>query len=137
MLSNIELYTFAGVLPLSIEILQARWRAIGHILRLPESVPAFQAMKHFFFPPVELDGKRITEKRQFNPSKTTIHSIFKKDIELLSPERRLTLLGITELKHCQDIIKMRAVATWRRRNDTEKKRERSMGNSNKSTSNSS
>jgi len=47
-IGNSALYTRCNAHPLRQDIMQTRWRLFGHILRLPESTPAQQAMTMFF-----------------------------------------------------------------------------------------
>ena len=38
--SNEDLYKEAGVVPASLQVLDARWRLLGHILRTNKNTPA-------------------------------------------------------------------------------------------------
>ncbi len=42
--ANKDLYAMCGCLPASIQVINARWRLFGHVLRMNEEVPARQAM---------------------------------------------------------------------------------------------
>lgn len=46
--SNEDLYKEAGVVPASLQVLDARWRLFGHILRMNENTPARKAMVYYF-----------------------------------------------------------------------------------------
>ena len=47
-ISNEDLYKEAGVVPASIQVLEARWRLFGHVLRMNENTPARKAMIYYF-----------------------------------------------------------------------------------------
>ena len=45
---NEDLYARTKSVPLSHELFQARWRMLGHVLRMNNKVPAKQAMNYYF-----------------------------------------------------------------------------------------
>ena len=45
---NKQLYEKSREKPLSAEMKEARWRKLGHILRLPTSTPSQQSMNYYF-----------------------------------------------------------------------------------------
>ncbi len=47
-ITNANLYERCGCHRLGLDIVNARWRLFGHILRLPDDVPAYLAMTHYF-----------------------------------------------------------------------------------------
>jgi hypothetical protein len=47
-LRNEDLYARCGIMPASLQSVNARWRLFGHVLRMNENVPARQAMAFFF-----------------------------------------------------------------------------------------
>ena len=87
------------------------------MLRLGETVPAFQALKHFFMPPTETDGIKLNKKRSGGAHNIlTYKSLLSKDINRLTEDDREQYLGIRKLTVLQDVAKIRQVATWRKRN---------------------
>ena len=46
--SNEALYERCGILPASIQVLNARWRLFGHTLRMNDQTPARMAMAYYF-----------------------------------------------------------------------------------------
>ena len=46
-ISNEDLYKEAGIVPASIQVLEARWRLFGHVLRMNENTPARKAMIYY------------------------------------------------------------------------------------------
>ena len=47
-ITNKSLYQKCNETPLSLQILESRWRLFGHILRRDESIPANKAMQFYF-----------------------------------------------------------------------------------------
>ena len=47
-ISNNKLYKITRTKPLSITIIERRWKLLGHILRLPAACPARKAMRYYF-----------------------------------------------------------------------------------------
>ncbi|XP_065180226.1 uncharacterized protein LOC135810663 [Sycon ciliatum] len=47
-ISNINVYSRCGAEPISATVKRARWRLMGHVLRLPGDTPAVMAMKAYF-----------------------------------------------------------------------------------------
>jgi hypothetical protein len=51
-ISNERLYEITGMEPISVQVIRARWKLFGHVLRQPPDTPAQQAMQYFFsYPP--------------------------------------------------------------------------------------
>jgi hypothetical protein len=46
--TNEDLYAMCGYKPASVQVINARWRLFGHVLRMNENVPARQAMTLYF-----------------------------------------------------------------------------------------
>jgi hypothetical protein len=46
--TNENLYAMCGCKPASVQVIKARWRLFGHVLRMNENVPARQAMALYF-----------------------------------------------------------------------------------------
>ena len=47
-MKNKEVYRITDERPISLQIIQSRWKLFGHILRLNEETPAKKSMKHYF-----------------------------------------------------------------------------------------
>jgi hypothetical protein len=47
-ISNESLYNRCGIIPASIQVIDARWRLFGHTLRMNECAPARKAMAYYF-----------------------------------------------------------------------------------------
>ena len=71
---NEELYKVTKTRPLTIDITRARWKMLGHVLRLNENTPARKAMKWFFLIP---EGVRRFRGRK----RATIVTTLNRDIE--------------------------------------------------------
>ncbi|KAK3782813.1 hypothetical protein RRG08_002447 [Elysia crispata] len=64
-ISNKSLYKKCEQTPISLEVLQARWRLFGHVLRREPSIPANKAMAFYFHD----NAKRAITKRPGNNKK--------------------------------------------------------------------
>ena len=73
---NSIVYTQTGERPLSIQIMQSRWRLLGHCLRLHNDTPAKLAIKYFFQP--------SQEKGFRGRPRTTLPVVISKDLEKAS-----------------------------------------------------
>jgi hypothetical protein len=115
---NTATYKLGRCRPISIEIIKLRWRFLGHILRLPDGVPAKQAMLMFFME--KIDGnKRVKYRgRPF----TSIPGLLVEEFQLLRG-RRLELtggdeIGIGKLTTAADMKRLAEVAadrqSWRK-----------------------
>jgi hypothetical protein len=71
-ISNDELYRRTGAEPLSLELFHARWRLLGHTLRMTNKVPAKQAMLGYF----KMEGAACYQGRP----RTTIHTVLSQDL---------------------------------------------------------
>jgi hypothetical protein len=75
---NSIVYIHTSEKPLSIQIMQSRWRLLGHCLRLHNDTPAKRAME-FFFEPSQEKGFRGRRR-------TTLPVAISKDLEQASKE---------------------------------------------------
>ena len=73
---NSIVYLQTGEKPLSIQIMQARWRLLGHCLRLHKDTPAKRAIMYFFQPS---QGKGFRGRQR-----TTLPVVINKDLEKAS-----------------------------------------------------
>jgi hypothetical protein len=78
---NIDLYQRTKTTPVSVQIKNARWRFMGHILRLDENIPLFKSMKEYF----KTRQGAIPEPRRAKTRRgrllTTIARILDKDLK--------------------------------------------------------
>ena len=69
-ISNIDLYKLCTAKPFHLQAIKYRWKLFGHILRLPESVPAHKTMLTYFQNP---DRFKLQKGRQPNNLPTQLH----------------------------------------------------------------
>jgi len=62
-ITNDQLYLQCQSEPLSVHLIRRRWQFLGHILRLPQEVPAFQSMVHYFSEVFCLNQLRKSRRR--------------------------------------------------------------------------
>ena len=74
---NTKLYEICNECPLSITILQSRWRLFGHILRRNRDIPAFKAMQ-FYFTKINPSDKNFRGRER-----TTLPTTLANDLDLL------------------------------------------------------
>lgn len=110
-ISNEALYARCNTQALRHTIRGARWRMLGHVLRMNEQVPAKFAMKHYFDP--------STNSYRGRP-RTTLQVVLEKDLEVGANIRAdHPLLGIPEqLRSREDLEQLERTAQtrpdWRR-----------------------
>ena len=109
-ISNKKVYEVTKATPLSIEITLARWKMLGHVLRLNEKTPARKAMKYYFqIPP---DVKRFRGRKR-----ATIISTINRDIE--RTKKKFLNFDLHILKTELDLRNIRVKATnrnhWKKR----------------------
>ena len=73
-ISNVALYQRCSVAPLSRGVKRARWRLLGHILRLPDECPARMAMEYYF--------KDKDAKKWRGRPRTTIQLVLSADLKM-------------------------------------------------------
>ena len=108
-ISSLSVYERCDACPISLEILERRWRFFGHILRLDERTPCWKAMKTFF------DTSNLQKFR--GRPRTTIQTTINEDL------KRLTSLNpvysrnqeITTLETLTDLYRFRLIAQNRNR----------------------
>ena len=104
-----QLYTITKTHPISADIARARWRMLGHTLRMKENTPARRAMKFFF---ENTGGKKFRGKKR-----TTIVTTINKDIE--RTKKKFPLFDIKPLKSLLDLhnarVKAKNKGLWRKR----------------------
>ena len=99
------MYIAAGEKPLSLQILSARWRLLGHCLRLPADTPVMKAITNYFKPsnaPKFRGQPRITLP-------VTLHNDI---IRVATPHRESS--GILGLKTTHDLDRLIRLADNRK-----------------------
>ena len=108
-LTNARLYQISDAQPISQEIKAARWRILGHNLRLPINAPSQQAMHYYMSAPQKA---KAYQGRQRSTIATTIHK------DIISAATRDAQIPITQFKTQTDLNIWRSVAAdralWRR-----------------------
>jgi exonuclease III len=105
--SNISIYNECQTEPLSLQILERRWRYFGHILRLSEDTPSWQAMKSYF------DTKK--HKKFKGRPRTTIVTTLNEDLNRMKRKNTVfdrnvpipTLTTLQDLDAIKELAKSR------------------------------
>ena len=98
LIKNKSLYRITQEKPISLTILERRWRLFGHILRQDIHSPANQAMLAYF--------KQEKPKRR-GRQKTSIVSTLRHDLKTISNSASLKLKTITDLEELRHIARNR------------------------------
>jgi Reverse transcriptase (RNA-dependent DNA polymerase) len=80
-IGNIELYERAHTIPVSVAIKHARWRFMGHILRLDQDIPLFKSMEEYFKSRQGFIPEPRREKTRRGRLVTTIARILDQDLK--------------------------------------------------------
>ena len=111
-ISNANLYKRTKTHPISINILIARWKLLGHILRLNANTPAIKAMQYFF---TEIEGAKKFRGRPRTTIVTTINNDLK-NLYATNDNIINTLNFPSKLSNLQDFNKLKSIAqdrnTW-------------------------
>jgi hypothetical protein len=103
-ISNQALYLRADTRPVSIMLLVARWRLLGHIERRSPDLPAHQAMLHLLAPTVDGPALRATWK---GGKRTFLHKMLCQDLQHLPEAVRLRYFGVTKFTTEADLLSLR------------------------------
>ncbi|GFS00388.1 hypothetical protein ElyMa_006397800 [Elysia marginata] len=96
-ITNSSLYNKCNERPLSIFILESRWRLFGHILRRDSQIPANQAMSGYF----------VTEGSKFKGRPlTTLLVVLNQDLSRII-NSNLQLKSSHDLEHLRSIAQQR------------------------------
>ncbi|OQR95072.1 hypothetical protein ACHHYP_00485, partial [Achlya hypogyna] len=87
-ITDVALYERCASVPLSELVARQRWRLLGHVLRLPEDVPANVAAARFFDP--------SAQSRFLGRTKLTLPIVLHRDLQSLTPP--LSLASTDDLK---------------------------------------
>ena len=96
-ISNKSLYKKCEQTPISLEVLQARWRLFGHVLRREPSIPANKAMAFYFH-----DNAKRARGRPI----TTLPMTLNNDLKILQ-NRSISLTSQKDLETIKKIAKRR------------------------------
>ena len=96
-ISNKSLYKKCEQIPISLEVLQARWRLFGHVLRREPSIPANKAMAFYFH-----DNAKRARSRPI----TTLPMTLNNDLKILQ-NRSISLTPKKDLETIRKIAERR------------------------------
>ena len=105
---NANVYKVAEEIPLSLQILSARWRLMGHCLRLPIDTPVRKAMCHYFQP----SNAPGFKGRARTTLPITIHNDLRRATTASSDF--FHHFGICSLNSMQDLVKLTQLAANRK-----------------------
>ena len=100
---NIDLYLQSKEVPLSNEMRNARWRALGHFLRLDVNTPCQKAMKYYFEVPKN-------SKKYPGQQKTTLPTVINNGIKACAKTHKLPVL---KFENFADLIVLKHIASDR------------------------
>ena len=101
-ITNSSLYEKCNECPLSITLLESRWRLFGHILRRNSEIPANKSMNSYF----------ISHGSKFRGRPlTTLPVVLNKDLTRVSDDK-LQLTSLKDLEHLRSVAQNRQ--TWRK-----------------------
>ena len=114
---NTETYKLGECLPISVEIIKLWWRFLGHILRLPNGVPAKKAMQLYYTE--RFQGTVAIRRKHRGHAFTSLPSLLAEEFALLKGRRfELTggaLRGIGEFTTREHLQKLTVVAADRQK----------------------
>jgi hypothetical protein len=116
-ISSQNLYAHAKTLPISIQLLKARWKLFGHINRGDPALPANKVMLQLL---TRRDGHGHPVKiaTWVGGKKKLLHKILCQDLKRLPAEDRRDLFGVTTFTNQHDLMHLRAKAQdrqlWRK-----------------------
>ena len=109
-ISNENLYKRCGTGELAPTIRVARWKMVGHTLRMADDIPAKQAMLHYF--------SEIPKNKSFKGRpRTSLPIVLNQDLKLANEQLNLQASGInlpTQIKNLKDLRKLEDAAKNRK-----------------------
>ena len=102
---NNELYRDSNEIPISTSMKRARWRKLGHILRLDDEVPGQKAMRYYF-------DKPINSKRFAGRPRITLPVKIDNDIKKCADTNNI---GVTKFTSNEDLDTLKEIAYDRKR----------------------
>ena len=112
-IKNTKLYEICKESPLSITILQSRWKLFGHILRRDRDIPAFKAMQ-FYFTKIDPSDKNFRGRER-----TTLPTTLANDLDILHKhtirnnyviDHTYSIRSTPKLRTIQDLETLRTIA---------------------------
>ena len=112
-IKNTKLYEICKESPLSITILQSRWKLFGHILRRDRDIPAFKAMQ-FYFTKIDPSDKNFRGRER-----TTLPTTLANDLDILHKhtirnncviDHTYSIRSTPKLRTIQDLETLRSLA---------------------------
>jgi len=101
-IGNREVYERTRTGPISAEIVELRWTALGHNLRLPGETPANKVMKQYFQRRIT-NAEPVRKASRRGRALTTIPRLLQCDLKSLSDTARYNLFNIHELTKGNDL----------------------------------
>ena len=112
-ISNKDVYAATNSLPITVEMVRARWRFLGHLLRRARtapSLPAFQSMLKYFYCRLS-EGEPVRKQVHRGRLLTTTPRLLLADLELIEDrEERKQLFGIEALDSSRSVFILRGKA---------------------------
>jgi hypothetical protein len=106
-ISNESLYKRCNTQALSHTIRGARWRMLGHVLRMDDQIPAKHAMKHYF---------DSTSSKYRGKPRTTLQSVLDQDLQVgvANIQANHPFLGIPiKLRSLEELEQLESIAQER------------------------
>ena len=100
---NKNVYKESGEIPLHVEMKLMRWRAFGHMLRLPLQTPCQLAMQYYFERP--LDAKKFSGRKR-----STLPVKIDEDVTAQTTKNKILPGNVMGFKTMDDLITLRNVA---------------------------
>jgi len=113
-ISSQALYARAKTIPISIFLLQARWRLFGHILRGDKNLPANRIMLTLLSRRGG-HGQPVKKPTWKGGKKKLLHKVLQEDLALLDDDERTQHFDVLEFKDDHDLVQIREVAQARDR----------------------
>ena len=108
--SNKDVYAMTNSLPITVEMVRARWSFLGHLLRRAQatpSLPAFKSMLSYFYCRLAAD-EPLREQTHRGRLLTTTPRLLAEDLELIEDRReRMRLFGIEALDSSRSVFTLR------------------------------
>ena len=116
-ITDAETYARSESRPIAIDILEARWTMLGHILRGDRSAPAYKVMVQYFQRRYSNDAP-VRKQTRRGRVLTTLPRLLHLDLEKLTEYDRRNLFAVTGLENGTQLVTLRAKAQnrqlWRK-----------------------
>ena len=108
---NKDVYHDSGEVPMHQEMAKMRWRAFGHMLRLPPTAPCQLAMQYYF--EIPYNAKKFSGRKRM-----TLPVKIDEDITTHTMNNETLPGNVNGFKNLADLIKLREIAedreTWKK-----------------------